>query len=66
MIIARFQESFSQKSPQLDYLAFWLSNMHATFRTVKVMQWLVKLKRHRFDLLSLIFLVITVQPFNFI
>jgi hypothetical protein len=36
MIIARFQESFSQKSMELDYLAFRPRNMRATFCTVQV------------------------------
>jgi hypothetical protein len=36
MIIARFQEGFSQKSPQLNYPSYLHSNMHATFYTVKV------------------------------
>ena len=55
MIIAFFKESFSQKSSQLDYLPFLQRNMHATFCTVKVMPWLLKLKRHGLDVLPFIF-----------
>ena len=53
--------------PSVPVLNIWaISWVNSPARTVKVMQWLVKLKRHRFDILPLVLLVRNPHPTNII